>query len=423
MSLITVFIAMVFLHSLVSGLARLRSHMRELSLALLWMGPALPIFAADLSSPMVATNHIVVTNVVVVTITNYVFATPSISATTITNTTLPPLSWSPPQDAFDWVQLKSGEWLKGKIKAMQDRKLEFDSEELDVLTFDWKDIRQLRSRSIQDVLSVDGQTVSGQVTITPKEVTVNDGATEHDFPRDQLQSVTPGGTLERDHWSGKLTLSLGLRAGNTEQVDYTAQAHLQRRTPATRLSLDYIGNFSRTDGTENANNQRVNSEFDLWLSRRLYLILPFAEYYSDPFQNLKTRLTGGVGVGYDVVDRRTVQWSISAGPAYQYTEFNSVQPGEATSKNTGALVLGSNFEWDITSRIELTLEYSGQFTSREAGETTQHSVNTLSFELTKRFDLDISFTWDRVGNPQPGSDGVQPKPNDFRLLLGLGMDF
>ena len=71
----------------------------------------------------------------------------------------------------------------------------------------------------------------------------------------------------------------------------------------------------------------------------------------------------------------------------------------------------------------MILEYRGIFTSREAGETTHHAVGTLSLELTKRLDLDVSFIWDRITNPTVGSDGVQPKPDDFRLVLGLGIDF
>jgi len=71
----------------------------------------------------------------------------------------------------------------------------------------------------------------------------------------------------------------------------------------------------------------------------------------------------------------------------------------------------------------LILEYRGQYTSREVGETTHHAVGTRSLELTKRFDLDVSFVWDRISNPKAGSSGVQPKPDDFRLVVGLGIDF
>jgi len=404
----------------------------------MWLLPASGAFATDSVSslkPLVVTNHVVTTNIVLVTITNYVITTDAVVTTNMANPPalvskspkseprpLPDLRWIPPDDGFDWIQLKSGEWLKGNIKAMQEHELEFDSEELNDLTFDWKDIRQLRSSHTIDVLFVDGEQLSGPVVITPQQVTVG-GVEPRVFPRDQLQSLTPGGAKERNYWSGKISLGLTLRAGNTESVEYNAQAHLQRRTPTTRLSLDYIGNVSSVDNVESADNQRVNTEFDLWLSRRLYLILPFAEYYKDPFQNLTHRITLGGGVGYDLIDKKTLEWNITAGPAYQHAWFESTQPGEPSEKGTGAIVFGSRFDWNITRRIELILEYRGQYTSQEVGETTHHSVATLSLELTKRFDLDVSFVWDRISNPKVGSDGVQPKPDDVRLVLGLGARF
>jgi len=252
------------------------------------------------------------------------------------------LTWVPPPDSFDWIQLKSGEWLKGKLKALQDRKLEFDSEKLNELTFDWKDVRQVRSPRFIDALFVDGRKVSGPVRITPDQVTVS-GAEPQTHPRAQLQSLTPGGAQERNYWSGKASAGLTVRAGNTKSVDYNAQAHLQRRTPATRLSLDYIGNISSIDDVESANNHRVNSEFDLWLSRRFYLVVPAAEYYEDPFQNLAHRFTAGVGVGYDLMDRPDLNWNITAGPAYQHAWFESAQPGEPTAKGTGVLLRSREF--------------------------------------------------------------------------------
>ena len=51
-----------------------------------------------------------------------------------------PQDWQPPPpmpDAFDWIQLTSGEWLKGELIALYDGSLEFDSDELDNLTLDW----------------------------------------------------------------------------------------------------------------------------------------------------------------------------------------------------------------------------------------------------------------------------------------------
>ena len=336
---------------------------------------------------------------------------------------LPDLSWVPPEDGFDWIQLNTGEWLKGRIKAMQDRQLEFYSEKLSDMTFDWKDIRQVRSPHTIDLLLVDGTKSSGSVTVTPDRVVVG-GATPFEVDRDQLQSLTPGGSKERDYWSTDMSFGLSVQAGNTKAVAYNAQVDLQRRTPATRLSLDYVGNYSSLNSTESANNNRVNGEFDLWLSRRFYLVLPSLEYYRDPFQNLSHRVTVGSGIGYDIVDRSKLEWNITTGPAYQYAWFDSSEPGQPTEKGTAALTFGSRLKWNITPRIKWTVEYAARSTGEQVGETTHHGQSTLSLDLNnKRFTLDVSGIWDRISDPKIGADGIQPQPDDFRLVVGLGVHF
>ena len=387
------------------------------------------------TAPAVATSFVLVTNAIVVTnfvvTTNVVLKTnlpatsphaPPVQHTMTSTPVLPDLNWVPPEDGFDWIQLNTGEWLKGRLKAMQDRQIEFFSEKLSDVTFDWKDIRQVRSPRTIDILFIGGRKVSGSIMVTPAQVTV--GGTEPCVvPRDQLQSLTPGGSKERDYWSIDLSTGLTLQAGNTKSVQYNAQIDLQRRTPATRLSLDYIGNFSSVNGTESANNHRVNSEFDFWLSQRFYLTLPSVEYYRDPFQNIANRVTVGGGIGYDLIDRSKLEWNITTGPAYQEAWFDSSQPGEPTEKGTAALTFGSRFKWDITRRVKWLIQYRGQYTSREVGETTHHAVSTLSVDLNKRLTLDVSGIWDRISDPKVGSNGVKPKPDDFSLVVGLGVHF
>ncbi len=54
-------------------------------------------------------------------------------------------AWIPSAVEYDWVQLTSNEWLKGEIKGMYKDSLEFDSDKLDLLNIDWKDVKILRS--------------------------------------------------------------------------------------------------------------------------------------------------------------------------------------------------------------------------------------------------------------------------------------
>jgi hypothetical protein len=56
----------------------------------------------------------------------------------------------PPRDEkYDWIQLKSGEWLKGNLNVLYNFSLEFDSDELGLLTLDLDDIKQIRGAGLQ----------------------------------------------------------------------------------------------------------------------------------------------------------------------------------------------------------------------------------------------------------------------------------
>jgi putative salt-induced outer membrane protein YdiY len=325
------------------------------------------------------------------------------------------------ESSADWIQLKSGEWLRGRLYGMQNRELEFESDELDDLSFDWKDVHQVITPSGR-VSYGDRETAWGALRIDRQQVTVL-GYEEVAFPRYDLVGIAPGSPREVDYWSGRLSVGLNLRAGNTEQTDLVTKARLERRTPNTHLELDYVGNFSETDEVETVNNQRASESFDFFLTRRFFLRVPQAEFYHDPFQNIEGRLTAGGGVGYYLIDKPKVEWLVSGGPAYQYIRFDTVQPGEPEEQSTPAFVFQSSLEVELTKRIDFELDYHLIVASEESGGATHHATATLEIDLTRRLDLDLTFFWDRIGNPQADSSGLVPKKDDYRLNLSLGLKF
>ncbi|MHC4224197.1 MAG: hypothetical protein ACYSUN_09435, partial [Planctomycetota bacterium] len=46
---------------------------------------------------------------------------------------------------FDWIKLNTDEWLKGRIKVVREDRIEFRSEKIKNLNFDFEDIKELRS--------------------------------------------------------------------------------------------------------------------------------------------------------------------------------------------------------------------------------------------------------------------------------------
>jgi hypothetical protein len=332
--------------------------------------------------------------------------------------------WLPAAKSYDWVQLTSGEWLKGEIKSMYHNSLEFDSDKLDLLNIDWKDVKYLKSYRPSSVNLENRGPVNGSLQISGDTVTISEGDNVQEFDRQDLISLTPSGNHEAELWAIKFTLGLNFKRGNTEQVDYNSKLSAKRRTARSRVLLDYIGNISKT-GTvadnlvETVNNHRLNASNSIYATRYFYYTPLFFEYFRDPFQNIDQRLSAGVGVGYTILDTDRYEWNVNGGPAYVSTKFISVQPGESQKADGGAIVLGTDFETELTNTLDFIFKYKLQATKPEAGGQTHHLIATFESEITGSLDFDISFIWDRISQPTKDDQGVAPEPDDYRLTVGV----
>ena len=94
--------------------------------------------------------------------------------------------FTPPNDGYDWIQLKSGEWLKGELIAVFDDEVEFDSDVLDDLVIDGEDVLSIVSPRTFGV-SVRGAPVTrGRLELDDKNLIVINDSGRQEFPRDQL---------------------------------------------------------------------------------------------------------------------------------------------------------------------------------------------------------------------------------------------
>jgi hypothetical protein len=114
---------------------------------------------------------------------------------------------------------------------------------------------------------------------------------------------------------------------------------------------------------------------------------------------------------------------VAAGPGYQYTRFETVAAGEADSASTPAAIFQTRFKADVTSRLTLIQSFSGTLASENAGLYSHHAVSTLEFEIKRYLDLDLSFVWDYLQNPQQEANGKVPQKSDLRLMLSIGAKF
>ncbi len=83
----------------------------------------------------------------------------------------------------------------------------------------------------------------------------------------------------------------------------------------------------------------------------------------------------------------------------------------------------TSFKADITRRLAFTETFNATLTGPESGLYSHHAVSTLEFEIKRHLDLNVSFVWDYLQNPQIESSGVVPQHSDFRLNVGVGVKF
>lgn len=327
----------------------------------------------------------------------------------------------PAPDKFDWVQMTSEEWLKGEFISMYDDSLEFDSKEFNMQTLDFGDVKEVRSKGTMQVAFEDGTIAVGKIFIDPTTVRVM-GDEDQEFPRAELLSITAGAPKEINYWSMKASVGANLREGNTEQIETNGQIKLVRRTPKNRINLDYLAVFNKTDGETAADNQRASAGWNHYFTKRFYWSPVYGEWFRDPFVNIASRYTIGMGAGYEIIDKKKISWDVNAGLGYQTTSFDSVEEGEPDSANTPALLVGTVYDHDIAKWVEFLFSYRFQIVNEESGTYTHHIETGLEFELTTILDFDITFIWDRIQNPREDAFGIVPEQDDFRLVFFLGLD-
>lgn len=328
----------------------------------------------------------------------------------------------PLDDGADWVQVVSGEWLRGEILRVREDGLDFDSDEFDERKIDFSDVKRLISSRPLAILTEDGRVFRGTVSADEKFIWVTGGKTVQ-LDRGEVLSLLPLDGDSTTTWTGKLSLGAIIRSGNTDQVDYSAFAEAIRETTRTRWANSYTGVISDVNDTEVANSHRIGSTYDVFLTKRLFVTVPRLDVFRDTFQNIALRVTPAALVGYEVVDAADHTWSLSLGPAYQYQRFDSKPVDGETTDGTAAAALTSTYSWDITSDIELDFNYGITAPLPETDEFNHNFVIRLSVELLGDLDLNVDFIWDRVNKPQRDGDGNLPEQDDYRTTLGLGWDF
>lgn len=337
------------------------------------------------------------------------------------------VDWQPAEPMpkeFDWIMLVSGEWLKGDLRALYNDEVEFDSDELDLLTFDWDDVLTIKTYQAKEVLLNDRTIVYGIVLVKDGVIEVTQGSAKVQRSREEVVSIADREKKFFKQWDGNISLSADIKEGNVSQNDFVFKFNTDRRTAKTRFLVDFVSRYGTLEDETTENNQRFTTSMDWFVSQRWFLRPIQIELFSDYFQSIDIRFTYTSAIGYTIIDRSKIFWEAHIGPGYQMTRYDkdNLAEGVDEKQETGVGSLGTSIDWDITGDIELDAKWDLQVVSEESGKYNQHAEVTLSIDFLGDFDLDITYMVDRVAEPVVGPD-EQPQKQDTRLMVGVGYEF
>ncbi|WP_297433083.1 DUF481 domain-containing protein [Sulfurimonas sp.] len=350
----------------------------------------------------------------------------------------------PKEAKSDWMELQSGEWIRGSFKGMYSGKMEFDSEEFGLVKFDVSDVKQLITqgkstvslnkkmpnlRQLKNLKSVSSlkqdKEVTGKLSFENGRftITLNDGRTKS-IPSNSISSVFAGEAKESNYWSANVFVGVDILSGNTQQVTITGKASAERRTSLTRFRTDYLSTYTKIDNdTTTTDNNRLTGTFDLYQTNHFYWRLASLEAIRDPFKNIRSKYTVGVGVGDDILYTNTIDWSVTMGSGYQHTTFDTVVSGEDATADTPLIFLDTRYKQSITTDVDFLLNYNMYIVNTASGSYVHHMEVSLETELISDLSVDLSLFWDRVEAPTTFDDGTRPGKNDFKTMLAIGYSY
>lgn len=328
----------------------------------------------------------------------------------------------PPTPGRDVLFLDSGERLEGELTQLEGGEYKFKSAALaDQKLAEPKVVKFEAGRPVK-VITKDGRTLEGPARMDQSGLTVFTAGGAERLAMGEVQAINPTPPkTELDFWHVKLTLGATSTQGNTHNKTFFAIGSVTREDDWTRLSLGYQGAYGTTSGEESAKSHRGDGQFDLKITDRLFVSPVIANIYYDKFQNIGYRYRVGPGAGYFIVKEPDFcSWSVESGFAYGVTRFRRIQSGEDRHRYETAARAATRLEIAITENIAFKGFYEAYIGTKDIEDTVHHAEAQISFKYGV-WSLDAGVIYDRIEQPQRRADGTDPRRDDSKFFVGLGI--
>ena len=313
----------------------------------------------------------------------------------------------------DEVLFTSGDRLTGTVTSLADGKMIFDSKVAGPLTLNMADIKTFSTDAPIEIALTDGTAINQKISAAADgKIALGAGRT---LPFADIDKLNP----EKTKWTGIVSAGATFVRGNTKSDTASVGIEAARRTDNDRISIGagYFTAKQRDNTTRDnstiADNWFAKGQYDRFVSKQLY-VYGNVRYEKDRIADLDMRLTPGIGLGYQWIERDDLNISTEAGGNWVYEKYT--EPDETRTYMAGRLAYHVDKSFNDNVKAFHNLEYIPSF---ERADT--FLVNTdigLRAAMTARLSLEVKAQL--AYNSQP-SDNREKK--DLRYILGVGWTF
>lgn len=310
------------------------------------------------------------------------------------------------------IVLKNGDRITGQVVKMEDKNLEVDPDySSDNVTIDWEDVQSITTERPMlitlygDVLSDIPENVGQRIRDRIIMHTLEEGGPI------RLKDVRSINLAEKDY-RGDISVGGNQTSGNTKTQALNVSGSFSYRKEENRISLDAKYNRAEADGEATANNGSVGVKQDYFLANRLYsAAFNFTE--TDQFQDLRTRNTTGLGLGYDLIDRRQHLLSVAVGPAAVYQDFT---PRASTLTPSAAWIV----RYEIRFRNDNVILWHKQMGFQDLGHGSAFRVNAdqgIKIKIAGRWRANLEYDIRFNSQPVTGAETI-----DTSIIFGVSYE-
>ncbi|OWQ95019.1 hypothetical protein CDQ92_16800 [Sphingopyxis bauzanensis] len=212
-----------------------------------------------------------------------------------------------------------------------------------------------------------------------------------------------------ENWKGEGQIGASQSSGNTKSAGLSAGLALSRQGIDWTHKLRAQADYQRTNGRTSVERYLVELEPQYRISDRAFGF-GFGRWEHDRILGYDTRWNVSGGLGYKVIDGKTMSLSLKGGPAWRQTDFIS---GARDSELTA--LGGLDFGWQLSPTLRLT-----QVASTIIGEanSSTNSLTALNAKLSGALSARIAYSAQIDTTPPPGIESVDTQTR-FTLVYGF----